>query len=156
MRLLLLALALATSAAAQAPTGSLSGIVTDDTGEPLPGATVFLPEIQRGAATDLDGVYAIVGIPSGTYRVEFSSVGFAFISVPSIQVFAGRTSQLDASLESGWQPLCVVIDGGCDPFWLGRFRGVAYHTVACREQIETRPDRYEHVPVSSLMSTYRR
>ena len=103
MRLLLLTLLVALGAAvhAQTPTSTLSGIVTDDTGETLPGATVFLPEIQRGAATDRDGNYAITGIPAGTYRVEFSSVGYEAQVVYDFEISENQALRLDMVLIEG-------------------------------------------------------
>jgi TonB-linked SusC/RagA family outer membrane protein len=67
-------LAMVGSAFAQA---SLSGTVTDsETGEPLPGVNIFLTELQRGAATNVDGEYTIANIPEGSYSVVVTFVGF--------------------------------------------------------------------------------
>ena len=45
-------------------TGKLSGRVTDaDTGDPLIGANVYLPAVQRGAATDIDDWLCSDGVP---------------------------------------------------------------------------------------------
>lgn len=61
-----------------AQTGSVSGIVQDtDTGELLPGANIFIVELDRGAATDIDGEYAILGIPAGTYTIRVTYIGYA-------------------------------------------------------------------------------
>ena len=61
-----------------AQTGVLSGTVTDvTTGEILPGANIYILELERGAATNVDGEYTIVGIPTGTYSVRVSYVGYA-------------------------------------------------------------------------------
>lgn len=97
---LLLLLALPGVAMAQ-NTGKLAGTVTDDSGETLPGATVFLPEIQRGAATDIDGTYTILGVPVGTYEVQFSSVGYGSQSIEDVTISRDRTRQLDVTLSSG-------------------------------------------------------
>ncbi|MFP8490190.1 TonB-dependent receptor [Gracilimonas sp. Q87] len=59
------------------PTGKLSGIVTDaKTGEPLIGATVILEGTELGDATDANGRYTIKNIPTKTYNVKASFVGF--------------------------------------------------------------------------------
>jgi TonB-linked SusC/RagA family outer membrane protein len=58
--------------------GSLSGTVTDEnTGDELPGASIYLVELERGASTNLDGYYTIEGIPAGTYTVRVTFVGYA-------------------------------------------------------------------------------
>lgn len=61
-----------------AQTGSVSGTVQDtDTGELLPGANIYIVELDRGAATDIDGEYAILGIPAGTYTIRVTYIGYA-------------------------------------------------------------------------------
>ena len=61
---------------AQAPR-ALDGRVTDAaTGDPLPSATVRLPGLARGAATDLDGRFALTGLPADTVTVVVSFVGY--------------------------------------------------------------------------------
>ena len=57
--------------------GSVSGTVTDArTGEPLPGVSVVLSELQLGTPTDPDGEYEITGIPSGTYTLTVTYIGY--------------------------------------------------------------------------------
>ncbi|MEM6328186.1 MAG: von Willebrand factor type A domain-containing protein [Bacteroidota bacterium] len=96
--IVVLLLVLALPASAQT-TGTLSGQVTDAmTGETLVGANVFLPEIQRGTATDIDGNYVILGIPVGTYTVQFSFAGYETKEITQVEITAGRTRALDVSL----------------------------------------------------------
>lgn len=57
--------------------GSITGVVTDEaTGETLPGANVVITELTRGTATDVNGEFTITGIPSGTYTVVATFVGY--------------------------------------------------------------------------------
>lgn len=57
--------------------GSVTGTVTDArTGEPLPGVSVVISEIQRGAPTNFDGEYQIPDVPSGTYTLTVSYIGY--------------------------------------------------------------------------------
>lgn len=68
-------LAWADMAAAQS--GSLSGTVTDnDTGDELPGVNVLIQQLQRGVATGVDGEFEITGIPSGTYTLVVTFIGY--------------------------------------------------------------------------------
>lgn len=56
-------------------TAVIHGKLTDaDTGEPLIGATVYFNELEKGAASDLDGRYNIVVKP-GRYTVEYKCMG---------------------------------------------------------------------------------
>jgi TonB-dependent SusC/RagA subfamily outer membrane receptor len=60
-----------------AQTGTIRGTVFDaETGLPLPGANVVVVELTIGAATTVDGEYAIDNIPVGPYTVRTSFVGF--------------------------------------------------------------------------------
>ncbi len=66
---------------------SLSGKVLDaQTGNPLTGASVWIQNLGRGAATDENGVFTITKIPTGEIQLRVSYLGFdAFrqtISVP--------------------------------------------------------------------------
>ncbi|MEM0962940.1 MAG: TonB-dependent receptor [Bacteroidota bacterium] len=82
-------------------TGKLSGRVTDaDTGEPLISATVFLADIQRGAATDIDGNYTILGIPVGQYDITYSYTGYQSQTVTDVEISQGRTRTVDIELAS--------------------------------------------------------
>ena len=55
---------------------SVSGIVTDSTENPLPGVNIILVGTNYGAASDINGKYEISNIKSGTYKIEFSAVGY--------------------------------------------------------------------------------
>lgn len=57
--------------------GTISGSVRDaTTGDPLPGAIVFLKGTSLGASTDMNGYYTISDVPSGSYTVQVSYVGY--------------------------------------------------------------------------------
>ena len=57
--------------------GTISGTVVDESGRPLPGATVRAEGTSYGAATDVGGRFEIGGLPPGTYRLIASFVGYA-------------------------------------------------------------------------------
>jgi len=60
---------------------TLSGFITDKSnGESLPGATVYITELQKGTATNPYGFYSAT-LPPGTYTVHYSFVGYADISM---------------------------------------------------------------------------
>ncbi len=84
--------------AAFAQTGKLSGKIVDDTGESLIGATAVIVGTQLGAAADLEGDYAILQIPVGTYSVRFSSVGYQTQIVEGILIKSNQTTTIDVTL----------------------------------------------------------
>ena len=58
--------------------GSVSGRVTDaQTGDPLVGANVLVVGTNLGAATDINGEYAISRVPAGAQRLNANYIGFA-------------------------------------------------------------------------------
>jgi iron complex outermembrane receptor protein len=59
------------------PARTLSGRVTNPAGAPLYQARVTVPEANRSTVTDLEGHYIVAELPSGTYSVSFSAIGYA-------------------------------------------------------------------------------
>lgn len=56
---------------------TVSGRITDaTTGEELPGANVYLLDIQKGTSADLNGNYSIANVPNGTFNLVVSYVGY--------------------------------------------------------------------------------
>jgi iron complex outermembrane receptor protein len=54
---------------------SLKGMVTDEQGKPLPGATVTLNDHRYGTSTDRNGAFHFAQLPQGWYVVEASYLG---------------------------------------------------------------------------------
>lgn len=107
---LVLTLLLATPLAAVAQnTGTMAGRVTDDLGDPLPGASVVIQGTQLGTATDVEGNYRIIGIPVGQYDVQASFVGYEAQTVQGVQISSGYTTQQDFELASDTEQLGEVI-----------------------------------------------
>ncbi len=79
-------------------TGRLAGRVTDNQKEGLPGANVILVGTTLGAVTDLDGYYSVLNIPPGTYRVQFSFVGYSTVVVENVLIFTNNTTTQNAEL----------------------------------------------------------
>ncbi|GIV62414.1 MAG: hypothetical protein KatS3mg044_1280 [Rhodothermaceae bacterium] len=86
------------SASAWAQTGKLAGRITDERGEPVIGATVLLVGTGLGTAADLNGDYAVIRIPPGTYSVRFSSVGYQTQIVEGVLITSNNTTTLDVTL----------------------------------------------------------
>ena len=60
---------------------SISGQVTDQNNEPLPGVSVMIPETTIGAVTDLNGHYSIT-LPNNSDYISFSFIGFTPQTLP--------------------------------------------------------------------------
>lgn len=76
--------------------GIITGKVVDaESGDPLPGVNVIVSNTDRGAATDLDGVYRIARVPEGTYSVVASFIGYKRTIVDDVKVVEGKATKLD-------------------------------------------------------------
>ena len=80
-------------------TGKLAGRVTDKQKQGLPGANVILAGTTLGAVTDLDGYFTILNIPPGTYRVQFSFVGYGSVAVENVLITTNATTTQNAELQ---------------------------------------------------------
>ncbi|HEY8831291.1 MAG TPA: carboxypeptidase-like regulatory domain-containing protein, partial [Gemmatimonadaceae bacterium] len=83
------------SAAQVAGTGTITGTVTSDTGQPVSGVQVFLVGRGIGATTDADGHFTIRGVPPGTYQLRAQRIGF---TPRSTQVTVGANQTITADL----------------------------------------------------------
>lgn len=122
---------------AQAQTGTLQGRVYDAvTNEPLGGATVQVPEVQKGAYADSTGRFTIRDIPLGTYTVKANYIGYAPNELFEIRLEAGVT-QLDIPLRPQYdstETIEVVTSG----FNKGSQELVSTRTIGL-EQIQSNP-----------------
>ena len=79
-------------------TGTLSGTVTDaKTGDPLIGTTVLLEGTELGDATDVNGRYTITNIPTRTYNIKASFVGF--ISQTKFNIVIRSEGNIDVNFQ---------------------------------------------------------
>ena len=78
--------------------GSVYGFVTDSSnGEALIGANVFIAGLALGMATDVNGYYVLQEIPSGSYEVSVSYVGYKILK-QKIDISAGESVKIDLVL----------------------------------------------------------
>ncbi|HEX8377601.1 MAG TPA: SusC/RagA family TonB-linked outer membrane protein, partial [Pedobacter sp.] len=59
-----------------AQTGSITGKVSDEKNETLPGASIAIKELAKATTTDAEGNFKIGGIPNGEYTVAVSFIGY--------------------------------------------------------------------------------
>lgn len=98
-KFLLFAFILLTNIAIIAQAGKITGTITDaTTGESLIGVNVIIEGTVFGAATDLDGFFAILNITPGTYNIKASYIGFAPQTISNLRVNIGQTSEANFQL----------------------------------------------------------
>jgi outer membrane receptor protein involved in Fe transport len=86
--------------------GSISGLVVDEAGDPLPSATVVIASIGVAATTDENGRFLLTGVPAGIHILEVSCQGFTGEAAESPGVEDGRKIEIDFQL----RPLPVALD----------------------------------------------
>jgi hypothetical protein len=100
-------LAFASAASAgQAQEATIFGIVADESGAILPGATVTVrgPALQVPDITvvsDVHGEYRVTPLPIGTYSAEFTLSGFQTLRRENIRLTAGFVAKIDVALKIG-------------------------------------------------------
>src|SRR5438874_10746865 len=85
-------------AAAQTATARVEGIVTDNTGAVLPGATVTATNTETNASrvdvSNKEGAYTLTALPVGNYRVQVDLSGFRTQITP-IKLDVNQVARLD-------------------------------------------------------------
>lgn len=87
-------------------TASFSGRITDQSGEPLPGATVVALNVptgvETGNVTDLNGYFRIPNIQvGGPYQVTITYVGYETITLNNLYLKLGQVYSINRSLNEG-------------------------------------------------------
>jgi len=72
---------------------SISGTVTDNTGQPLPGVTVVVKGSTQGTVTNADGKYSITNIPDN------ATLQFSFVGMRTQEIVVGNQTSINVTLE---------------------------------------------------------
>jgi iron complex outermembrane recepter protein len=57
----------------------LQGKITDKTGEPIIGASLYFPDLKTGTVTTTDGTYKILNLPKHKMLIQINSVGYKMV-----------------------------------------------------------------------------
>jgi Carboxypeptidase regulatory-like domain/TonB dependent receptor len=113
--LLLLAIFLPGTVLAQTGAGSLTGIVSDQSGASVPGATVTATNqatnVAYTALSNEAGNYTITSVPVGTYVVKAELASFKMATTKPIAVEAKQIVRMDFKLEVGGLEQSVEVSG---------------------------------------------
>jgi hypothetical protein len=113
LALILLATVFCVVALAQAPTGTISGVVTDESGAVIPNASVVIHDKGTGAdrtlSTGADGAFSAPALPAGVYEVRVESKGFR-TTVREATVEVGATTTADIHMIVGQTNEVVTVE----------------------------------------------
>ena len=98
-------------------TGKISGVITDKTtGEQIPFANIFVEGTTIGAASNVEGNFVIINVPSGVYRVTASVVGYQKQTITDVRVNVDFTTRLNFQMSTGAVDLpTIVVQGERNP-----------------------------------------
>lgn len=82
---------------------TVSGVVTDDLGEPMPGVNVVVKGTTNGSMTDFDGNYSINGVSDNDVLV------FTYIGMMPQEIKVGGQSQINTTMKEDSQALEEVV-----------------------------------------------
>lgn len=92
-------------AQSQASTGQIAGMVKDAAGAVIIGATITVNNTATGFSQTTtsgdDGLYRVVLLPPGVYKVTAQHQGFTDSVAPQVSVGVGRTADLNFALNVG-------------------------------------------------------
>ena len=104
----------APSAEAQVLYGSLTGLVTDQSGATIPGAEITATNTQTGqvltSTSDPSGRYSFVNIQAGSYDVQFAAQGFRTLTQTGIQVNVNTVTRTDIQMELGQVTETITVE----------------------------------------------
>ena len=102
------------SVQAQVTTASIAGIITDESGNGLPGATVAAIHLPTGTpygvTTRAEGQFNLPNLRiGGPYRITISYVGYQTETIENISLSLGQKLPLNQTLKSGSKELSEVV-----------------------------------------------
>src|ERR1700691_1565610 len=107
---LVLCLAMAACMASAQTGASLSGVVTDKTGAPLPGVAVTIRNVDTGATrsieTDGGGHYQASGLPPGRFEIRAAKQGFADETRTGVSLSGGQEATVDIQIHASTPDAC--------------------------------------------------
>ena len=124
-----------------AVSGTITGVARDSSGSVLPGVTVeaasnALIEKMRYAVTDAQGLYRIVDLRPGVYKVTFSLPGFSTFVRDGIELQTAFAATVNAEMAVGTIEETITVSGQAS---LVDTQNVMTREVFTKKEIDTLP-----------------
>ncbi len=89
----------------------ITGKITDQDNQLLPGTTIFIPEINKGTVSDKNGRYELLNLPNGKLKIQYSYIGYSNV----IETVVLNDTERELNVEMRLSPIeaeQIVISGG--------------------------------------------
>jgi hypothetical protein len=101
---------------AQSPNGIINGLVLDPTGGAIAGAEIRIVNdataVQYTGRTNGEGIYVVIDLPPGTYRLQVSKIGFKTLIKPDIILNVQDSLAINFTLPVGAASETITVTGG--------------------------------------------
>ncbi len=140
IRIVVLLVSLALQVVAQRSTGTIAGSIHDQSGSPVPDATVTVRNtatgVERETRSNQDGFYTVTALPAGPYSVSVKREGFQTYLIPSVVLQVDQQATANAALQVGAVTESVTITGAVAPV---DTRGATLNTVITEKMMNDLP-----------------
>jgi hypothetical protein len=106
-------LSMSSAAWAQADRGRITGTVTDTSGAVIPSVQVTATQVatntQFKAVSNEVGIYSVLNLPIGNYRIAFKRDGFESVTQSGIVILANHTAEVNIQLRAGAESQTVQV-----------------------------------------------
>ena len=89
----------------------ISGKITDQDNQTLPGTTIFITEMNKGTVSDKNGHYELLNLPNGKLKIQFSFVGYSNV----IEAVVLNGTELELNIKMKQSPIeaeQIVVSSG--------------------------------------------
>ena len=113
--LFFLILLLTRAALGQSPNGTISGLVLDPSERAIAAADVLIVNdattLRYTGTTNGEGIYTIPNLPSGTYRIQISKIGFKTLIKPNVVLNVQSAVAINFTLPVGAVSETLTVEG---------------------------------------------
>lgn len=128
------------SLCAQAPNGTISGLVLDPSGRVIVDAEVTIvndaTRVQYSNKTNSEGIYVVPNLQPGQYRLQVSKIGFKTLVKPDIVLNVQDALAINFTLPLGAASETITVEGGAP---LVNTQSASVSTVIDRDFVEELP-----------------
>ncbi len=124
--------------------GSISGLIRDESGEPLANVRVHVAGSRHGTSSDAEGRFVLRDVPSGMHELSALRLGFRPAQIIDVSVEPDEATELTISMIRAPMPLAAVV---VTPGYFGVMEApqLAAPASLTREEIETNPQLGEDI-----------